>query len=61
MKKISFAILLLIGLKGFACQCMVPIPPFTSLCNYISIIPNYEGFIIKGVKIGSTDLGTKVL
>ncbi|OWY22324.1 T9SS C-terminal target domain-containing protein [Sphingobacteriales bacterium UPWRP_1] len=61
MKKTFSIILLLIGLKGFACQCVVPIPPFTSICNFVSIFPSYQGFIIKGVKIGSTDLGTKVL
>ena len=61
MKKILFLILLLIGLKGFACQCMAPIPPFTFWCNYVNSYPATQNFIIKGVKIGSTDLGTKVL
>jgi len=62
MKKILFLILLLIGLKGFACQCMAPIPPFTFICDYMNGPGGtyYNGCIIKGLKIGSTSLGTNV-
>jgi len=63
MKKILFLILLLIGLKGFACQCMVPIPPFTSLCAISSISPDYmlQRHIIKGLKLNDTPLGSKFI
>ncbi|OWY21633.1 hypothetical protein C7N43_07795, partial [Sphingobacteriales bacterium UPWRP_1] len=61
MKKILFSLLLLAGSKIFACQCVLPIPPFEYWCSYMNDNPFTQGFIIKGVKIGSTDLGTKVL
>ena len=61
MKNFLFSLLLLTGSKIFACQCVVPIPPFEYWCSYINDNPFTQGFIIKGVKIGSTDLGTKVL
>jgi len=60
MKKIIFSLLLLAGSKIFACQC-TDIPPFDFWCNNIANFPFNENFIIKGVKIGSTDFGTKVL
>jgi len=61
MKKIIFSLLLLAGSKIFACQCVLPIPQFDFWCSYIDEYPITQIFMIKGVKIGSIDLGTKVL